>query len=147
MLKCQHLHQAQGGDHMHLLKAIDIALGMATKANILNDLVDHDSVLVRSRKTRSVQPVDTATAIGRTSSTSKAEYAGGYRHFAELSIDESNMEKHDVISIQIEGGTEAKSDSVAGKSASNFHGNKRCNDALHGMPSYCAWRYAFREVF
>jgi hypothetical protein len=135
---------------MHLLKAIDIALGMATKANILNDLVDHDSVLVRSmhtRKTRSVQPVDTATAIGRTSSTSKAEYAGGYRHFAELSIDESNMEKHDVISIQIEGGTEAKSDSVAGKSASNFHGNKRYSDALHRMPSYCAWRYAFREAF
>jgi hypothetical protein len=132
---------------MHLLKAIDIALGMATKANILNDLVDHDSVLVRSRKTRLVQPVDTATAIGRTSSTSKAEYAGGYRHFAELSIDESNMEKLDVTSIQIEGGTEAKSDSVAGKSASNFHGNKRYSDALHRMPSYCAWRYAFREAF
>ena len=136
---------------MHLFEAVDIALGMATKANILHktnimDLVDHDGVLV-TRKTHSVQAVDTATAIGRTSSTSKAEYAGGYRHFAELSIDESNMEKHDVISIQIEGGTEAKSDSVAGKSASNFYGNKRYSDALHRMPSYCAWRYAFREAF
>ena len=125
---------------MHLFEAVDLALGMATKANILH-LVAHDDVLVRSmhksRKTRSVQPVETATA----------EYAGGYRHFAELSIDESNMEKHDVISIQTEGGTKAKSDSVAGKSASNFHGNKRYSDALHRMPSYCAWRYAFREAF
>ena len=135
---------------MHLFEAVDIALGMATKANILH-LVAHDDVLVRSmhksRKTRSVQPVETATAIGRTIMTSKAEYAGGYRHFAELSIDERKMQKHDVFSIQTEGGTEAKSDSVAGKSASNFHGNKRYSDALHRMPSYCAWRYAFREAF
>ena len=140
---------------MHLFEAVDIALGMETTANILHktnimDLVDHDGVLVTSmhtRKTRSVQPVDTATAIGRTITTSKAEYAGGYRNFSELSIDQSKMEKHDVISIQIEGGTEAKSDSVNSKRVSDFHGNKRYRDALHRMPSYCAWRYAFREAF
>ena len=136
---------------MHLFEAVDLALGMATKANILNDLVDHDSVLVRSmhtRKTRLVQPVDTATAIGHTIMTSKvSEYSGGDRNFAELSIDESNMQTHGVISIQTEGGTEAKSDSVGGKRVSHFHGNKRYNDALHRLPSYCAWRYAFREAF
>jgi hypothetical protein len=135
---------------MHLFEAVDIALGMATKANILH-IPSHDDVLVRSkhksRKTRSVEPVETATVIDHTIMTSKAEYDGGYRHFAELSIDESKMQKHDVISIQTEGGTEAKSDSGAGKSASDFHGNKRYTDALHRMPSYCAWRYAFWEAF
>ena len=95
---------------------------------------------------RCVQPVE--TVIGHTIMTSKvSEYTGGERHFAELSVDESNMQTHDVISIQTEGGTEAKSDSVGGEDVSIFHGNKRYNDALHRMPSYCAWRYAFGEPF
>jgi hypothetical protein len=146
---------------MHLFEAVDLALGMATKANILH-LVAHDDVLVRSihksRMARRVQPVENATVIGHTIMTSNvSEYSGGDRNFAELSIDESNMQTHGVISIQTEGGTEAKSDnvggteaksdSVGGKRVSHFHENKRCNDALHGMPSYCAWRYAFREAF
>jgi hypothetical protein len=163
MLTVQHRHQAHGGDHMHLFEAVDVTLGMATTANILHKtnimhLVAHDDVLVRSihksRMARCVQPVETATAIGHTIMTSKvSEYAGGDRHFAELSVDESNMQTHCVISIQTEGGTEAKSDSVGGteaksdsvggKDVSSFRGNKRCNDALHGMPGYCAWRYAF----
>jgi RNase adaptor protein for sRNA GlmZ degradation len=161
MLNVQHRHQAHGGDHMHLFEAVDLALGMATKANILH-LVAHDDVLVRSihksRMARRVQPVENATVIGHTIMTSNvSEYSGGDRNFAELSIDESNMQTHGVISIQTEGGTEAKSDnvggteaksdSVGGKRVSHFHGNKKYNDALHRLPSYCAWRYAFREAF
>jgi hypothetical protein len=152
MLNVQHRHQAHGGDHMHLFEAVDLALGMATKANILH-LVAHDDVLVRSihksRMARCVQPMENATlAIGHTIMTSKvSEYSGGDRNFAELSIDESKMQTHGVISIQTEGGTEAKSDSVGGKRVSHFHGNKKYNDALHRLPSYCAWRYSFGEPF